>query len=124
MLIVVAAAFTMAVAPIMAQQPNAQQPNAQQPTAQQPNAPPQQAPQASTASGKLVRVDAKAKTIAIRTAANAEMLFSYTDATKVTGAEETVAGLATMSGTDVTVHYTKKGQENIASQIEVKKPAA
>jgi hypothetical protein len=73
------------------------------------------------AQGQLVRVDANAKTIAIRTAEGAPMQFSYTADTKVTGVEEGVAGLATMAGTDVTIRYVKKEQDNVATQIEVKK---
>ena len=66
-----------------------------------------------------MRVDAKANTLVIKTAAGAEMQFRYTDATKVTGASENVSGLATMSGADVTVHYTKQQQDNIATGIQV-----
>jgi hypothetical protein len=77
--------------------------------------------QPSIAQGQLLRVDAGAKTFSIRTTQGALMQFSYTDETKVVGADENVAGLATMSGTDVTVHYTKKQQENVAMQIEVQK---
>lgn len=83
------------------------------------------APTPASAHGQLVRVDTSAKTILIRTDANAQMTFSYNDATKVTGSEEDVAGLATMSGTEVTVQYRKDGQTNMATQIEVmKKPSA
>jgi YD repeat-containing protein len=75
----------------------------------------------SVAQGQLVRVDANAKTIAIRTPQGTQMQFSYTDDTKVIGADESVAGLATMAGADLTVHYTKKQQDNVATQIEVRK---
>jgi hypothetical protein len=47
------------------------------------------------------------------------MQFRYTDATKVTGASESVSGLATMSGADVTVRFTKQQQDNIATEIQV-----
>ena len=77
----------------------------------------------STAQGQLLRVDSNAKTISIRTAQGTEMLFSYNDDTKVTGAGNSVAGLATMSGTELTIHFMKRQQENVATQIEVlKKP--
>jgi hypothetical protein len=75
----------------------------------------------SIAQGQLVKVDANAKTIAIRTAQGTQMQFSYTDDTKVTGADESVAGLATMAGADLTIHYTKKQLDNVATQIEVRK---
>lgn len=81
-------------------------------------------PQANTAQGLLLQVDATAKTIKIRTASDIEMVFNYSSATKVVGAGETVEGLATLKGTDVKVTYTTRGNENLASQIEVlKKPS-
>jgi hypothetical protein len=46
------------------------------------------------------------------------MLFSYTDATKVTGTKE-VAGLATMTGSSLTIRYTKMGEKNVATEIAV-----
>jgi hypothetical protein len=105
-LVVAAIALVMGAVPALAQQPSAP-------------------PQSSTAQGQLERVDTTAKTITIRTAADVQMVFSYSDTTKVMGAGDSVAGLATLEGTDVTVTYIKRGQENIASQIEVqKKPAA
>jgi len=73
---------------------------------------------ASTAQGQLVRVDTRANTIDIRTTAGADMTFHYTADTKVTGSES-VSGLATMTGADVTVQYTKQGQDNVATAITV-----
>lgn len=75
--------------------------------------------EASMARGQLVRVDAKANTIDVRTTAGTDMQFRYTAETKVTGASEGVSGLATMTGADVTVHYAKQGQDNIATAIDV-----
>jgi hypothetical protein len=46
--------------------------------------------------------------------------FTYNDATKVTGAQKTVEGLATMSGNEVTVHYTKQADKNLATEIEIR----
>src|SRR5829696_6007618 len=69
-------------------------------------------PQANTVQGLLLRVDANAKTLTIRTASDIEMVFTYSDATKVTGAGETVVGLATLEGTDIKVTYTKRGDQN------------
>jgi hypothetical protein len=48
------------------------------------------------------------------------MLFRYTDQTSVSGAEKSVAGLATMSGAQVTVMYRAEGANNVATRIEVK----
>jgi len=74
---------------------------------------------ASVASGELVKIDTAAKTITVKTESEPQMLFSYTDDTKVTGADKGVAGLATMTGSAVTVHFTKRGQANVATAIDV-----
>jgi hypothetical protein len=93
--------------------------------APRPEAPAQQAPppggqaQVATAQGELVDVDAKASTLTIKTAAN-EMRFQYNEQTKVTGGQKGVAGLATMTGSQVVVQYRKDGANNIATSIEVK----
>jgi hypothetical protein len=70
--------------------------------------------------GELTRVNPDAKTIAVKTAAGAEMVFNYTDKTTVVGAEKSVAGLATMSGAQITVNYRVEGSSNIATAIEVR----
>ena len=77
-------------------------------------------PEPSIAQGQLLKVEATAKTIAIRSAQGAQMQFSYTEDTKVVGADQGVAGLATMSGADVTIQFVRKGQDNVAMQIEVR----
>lgn len=136
-----ASAAAMAAAQGSAQQPpTSQTPSAQPPSSQPPatQAPPRQSPPQSAeaklmANGELVRVDTKAKTFTIRaaspsasapgapSAASAGMPteFTYNDSTKVTGSEKTVEGLATMSGTEVTVHYTKQVDKNLATEIEI-----
>jgi hypothetical protein len=73
----------------------------------------------SIAEGQLLRVDANAKTLMIRTADRTQMQFIYTDDTKVTGADDSISGLATMTDAAVTVFYIKKQQDNIATKIEV-----
>ena len=74
--------------------------------------------QAQTASGELVSVDSKASTLSVKTAA-AEMTFKYDDTTKISGGKG-AAGLATMTGSQVTVQYKKDGAANIATSIDVK----
>jgi hypothetical protein len=74
------------------------------------------------AQGQLVRVDANAKTLIIQSAGS-QMLFRYTDQTKVSGAQEGVAGLATMAGAQVTVRFVKQQQDNVATEISVQPPA-
>jgi hypothetical protein len=82
-----------------------------------------QAQAATVAMGELTDVDAKAKTITVKTATS-EMKFRYDDSTKIGGAQKGAAGLATMTGQQVTVQYKKDGQTNIASNIDVRSSAA
>ena len=78
--------------------------------------------QLQTATGELVSIDAKESTMKVKTATG-EVTIKYDDDTKVSGASRNTAGLATMSGSQVTVRYKKDGSSNVASSIEVK-PAA
>jgi hypothetical protein len=71
-----------------------------------------------TATGELVSVDAKASTLSVKTA-SAEMTFKYDNDTKISGGKG-AAGLATMTGSQVTVRYKKDGASNIATSIDVK----
>ncbi len=73
----------------------------------------------SVATGQLLKVDAAAKTIAIRTAPSGQMVFRYTEQTKVVGAEGEVAGLATKAGAQVSIKYVQENKENIATEIQV-----
>jgi hypothetical protein len=70
--------------------------------------------------GELMRVNPDAKTLMIKTANGVEVQFRYTDQTSVTGAEKSVAGLATMSGAQLTVSYKIEGTSNVATRIEVR----
>ena len=67
---------------------------------------------ALTADGELVSVDVKANTITLKTATAPEMKFKFDDATKVTGGQKGVAGLATMAGSQVTIQVQegRRGQ--------------
>jgi hypothetical protein len=60
--------------------------------------------------GELVKVDADAKQITVKIADGAEAQFLYNDKTEVTGAKDGVAGLATMTAQQVTVHFTEDAQ--------------
>lgn len=104
------------------------QPSPQPPT-QEPAAPPapeHQAPSPSdqaaeqTATGELVSVDTEAKTITVKKDDGTEMEFSYDDTLEVTGAQQEIAGLATVSGSQVTVTYTSDMGKNKASKIDVR----
>jgi hypothetical protein len=86
-------------------------------------APPQEktAPaQERTAQGQLMRVDTEAMTLSIQSSQGSPQVFRYTSATKVTGADKGVAGLATMSGASVTVQYVQQNKDNVATQIDIR----
>ena len=93
--------------------PGAQAPAPQAPAAQAPAQKPE------SAKGELRSVDTAKKTLTVAGEGGAPpQVFMYTETTKVTGAQGT-EGLATMSGRQVTVQYTMKGADRIATTIEV-----
>ena len=71
--------------------------------------------------GTLDKVDVDAKTITVKREDHSTIVFSFTDDTKIVGAEQGVSGLATMNGVEVTVRYTVEGQSNVATEIDVRK---
>jgi Cu/Ag efflux protein CusF len=77
------------------------------------------AAQARTATGELAKVNVAAKEITIKGADNKDMVFTYTDATQMTGVEGEAQGLAGKAGATLRVTYTEKGGTNTASRIEV-----
>ena len=93
----------------------AQAPASQAPAAQAPPAGAGQAQKPESAKGELKSVDAQKMTL---TLANGQT-FQYTSSTKVTGAQGGVAGLASMSGREVTIDYETKGADRIATMITV-----
>lgn len=76
-----------------------------------------------SAEGELVEVNQKDNKITIKTASNPKMEFKFDDATKVTGGQKGVAGLATMTGSQLTISYKRDGADMVATSIAVK-PAA
>jgi hypothetical protein len=120
--IVGVAVMTLALVAYAQTPSQAQQPEPLRLTAPAPHfvqaEPPSQA-QTQTSQGELLDVDAKASSLTIKTP-TAEMTFRYNDQTKVTGAQKGVTGLATMTGSQVTVLYKKDGQINLATSIDVK----
>ena len=84
-----------------------------------PSAAEPRADKAEKAKGELVKVDATAKTITIKGADGVETEFAYTATTEVPGASDGVAGLATKSGSKVTVHFTSDMGKKTATKIEV-----
>jgi hypothetical protein len=73
----------------------------------------------TTAMGELTDVDAKNKTLTLKTAAGSEMKFKYDDSMKVSGSQKDAAGLATSTGRQVTINYKRDGQTNMVTSIEV-----
>ena len=61
-----------------------------------------------------------AKTISVKTANGAEMVFKYTDTTVVSGAEKSVAGLATDERRPGDDHLQGGRHHNVATKIEVR----
>ena len=122
-------AFTLMVGSASAQVADQARPQPGAPGAQAPDQPrPQPSPSPSaaqakpeeqTARGELSSIDATAKMLTIKPTAGAEQKFQYNDSTKVTGARGGVAGLATESGKQVTVHFKNEGANRVATEIEV-----
>jgi len=114
-----AAAFFIAPALAGAQSPSPSPSPSPAPTqAPAPMAEPK-ADKALTAKGELVKVDADAKTITIKGADGVETEFAYSAATEVPGGRDGVAGLATKSGSKVTVHFTNDMGKKTATKIEI-----
>lgn len=87
----------------------------QAPAAQAPAASAAQAQKPESAKGELKSVDAQKMTLTLENG----QTFQYTSSTKVTGAQGGVAGLASMSGREVTIDYETKGADRIATMITV-----
>jgi hypothetical protein len=81
------------------------------------------AAKSQTAKGELVSVDEATKMITIKDETGAELKFAYNDKTDVGGGVKDVAGLATKSGTKLTVKYTDEGGQKTATKIDVQRGA-
>jgi len=68
--------------------------------------------------GELMKVDATARTLSVKSSEGQETEFRYNDQTLISGAEGGVEGLATKSGTPVSVHFDSATRT--ATKIEVK----
>ena len=76
-------------------------------------------PEPASITGELTRVMPDQKAFSVKAASGAEMLFRYNDQTVITGAESNAAGLATSSGSQVTVSYKNDSAGNMATRVEV-----
>ena len=106
--VIVMMSFT--AGPAFAQKPSPEGGQPQQKEKEKPPAP---------MTGELVSVDESAKTLAIKTASEGEVKFSYTDKTVIVGAERLASRLAG-TGSEVTVHYDSHGTAKVATRIEVR----
>jgi len=91
-------------------------------SAQQPAPPATQQERAKNpepVSGEIASVDTTAKTLVIKTGTDSEIKFTYSEETEIVGAGNGAEGLATKTGTNVTVTYTVHGTANVAVKIEV-----
>ena len=91
---------------------SAQTPPSTPQTQAQPAPGQERAPQAlrSPVEGDLVSVDTAAKTVTIKPLTGADLVFTYTDKTEISGAQKDAAGLATVKEGRVTVHFTEDAQ--------------
>jgi hypothetical protein len=77
----------------------------------------------SAVSGTVKKVDAGTKTVVVKTADGTEHTFHFVERTSVQGADATAAGAkdafnGVKEGSEVVVHYTKKGTEETAEEID------
>src|SRR4249920_2627451 len=75
---------------------------------------PPAAAQAKTATGQLAKVDVKTKEITIKGADNKDMVFTYSEATQMTGVDGGAEGLTGKTGATLRVTYTERGGANLA----------
>jgi hypothetical protein len=69
------------------------------------------------AEGQLLRVDAGARKIVIRTEQGSQLQCTFTGETRVIGASDEITALPAL--THLTVHYSKEQMEYVATEIEV-----
>ena len=89
---------------------------------QQPQQPPseQRAKSPEPVTGEIVSINTETKTLVVRTAPDSDMKFTYSEETEIVGADKGAEGLATKTGSIVTVTYDVHGTANVALKIEVK----
>jgi hypothetical protein len=89
---------------------------------QQPQQPPaeQRAKSPEPVTGEIVSINTETKTLVVKTTPDSDMKFTYSEETEIVGADKGTEGLATKTGSIVTVTYDVHGTANIALKIEVK----
>ncbi len=74
-----------------------------------------------TVQGQLVKVDADNQVFTIKQENGEEVQFHYDTNTEVQGSQTTVQGLASETGTRVSVQYTESDNKKHAQRIEIQK---
>jgi hypothetical protein len=89
---------------------------------QQPQQPPseQRAKSPEPVTGEIVSINTETKTLVVKTTPDSDMKFTFSEETEIVGADRGTEGLATKTGSVVTVTYDVHGTANIALKIEVK----
>ena len=77
----------------------------------------------SAAHGTITKLDSATKTLVVKTKDGTEHIVHFTEKTVVTGADKTAAGAkdafkGLSEGSEVVVHYTTKGTEESATEVE------
>jgi hypothetical protein len=101
---------------------SAQTPPPPQPQAQPPAQPAQERAPAqlrSPVEGDLVSVDSTLKQITIKPLTGADLVFTYTEKTEISGAQRDAAGLATVKEGRVTVHFTEDAQTKMKTATRI-----
>ncbi len=80
----------------------------------------QQQQQQQTLSGTLMSVDTDAQTFVVQDAGGNQVTFHYNDQTQVAGSDQTIEGLASQSGTQVTVTFQEQESNRMATKIEIR----
>ena len=71
----------------------------------------QEMQQEMSITGQLKSVDPDAKTIVVTSSDGTDMEFRYDEQTQITGAQDSIEGLASSSGSEVTVFYREDDQQ-------------
>lgn len=79
----------------------------------------QQQQQEQTLSGTLMSVDPDAQTFVVQDAGGNQVTFHYNDQTQVAGSDQSIEGLASQSGTQVTVTFQNQESNRMATKIEI-----
>jgi len=112
-------ALALASTPALAGQSQPGQSEPAQPPAASPAPAAESKAESKSVQGELVKVDVDKKVLKIKAAGDKEMEFRFTAATEVTGESRNVEGLATKTGTKVSVDYLGEGKNMLATKIAI-----